>query len=77
MEPGEEIVDILDECLKMLDENVNLLSDIEYSLESEKEDIVIETMTKGELIDMAHEVADSAKIKKAESSFVRRFFESS
>ncbi len=75
MEPGEEITEVLDECMKLLDENVNILSDIEYSLESEKEDILIDKMTKNELIDMAHDVADSSRIKKAETRFVRRFFE--
>lgn len=76
MEPGEEITEVLDECMKILDENVDILSDIEYSLESEKEDILVDNMTKDELIDMAHDVADSSRIKKAESNFVRRFFES-
>ena len=76
MEPGEEITEVLDECMKLLDENVSILSDIEYSLESEKEDVIIDKMTKDELIDMAHDVADSSRIKKAESNFVRRFFES-
>ena len=76
MEPGEEITEVLDECMKLLDENVNILSDIEYALESEKEDIMIDKMTKDDLIDMAHDVADSSRIKKAESNFVKRFFES-
>lgn len=76
MEPGEEITEVLDECMKLLDENVDILSDIEYSIESEKEDIIVDKMTKDELIDMVHDVADSSRIKKAESSFVRRFFES-
>ncbi len=76
MEPGEEITEVLDECMKLLDENVNILNDIEYSLESEKEDILVDKMTKDELIDMAHDVADSSRIKKAEASFVRRFLES-
>lgn len=76
MEPGEEITEVLDECMKLLDENVSILSDIEYSLESEKEDVIIDKMTKDELIDMVHDVADSSRIKKAESNFVRRFFES-
>ena len=75
MEPGEEITEVLDECMKLLDENVDILSDIEYSLESEKEDMIVDKMTKGELIDMVHDVADSSRIKKAESCFVRRFFE--
>ncbi len=76
MEPGEEITEVLEECTRLLDENISILSDIEYSLESEKENIIIDNMTKEELIDMAHEVADSTRIKKAESAFTKRFFES-
>jgi hypothetical protein len=76
MEPGEEITEILDECMKLLDDNLAVLTDIEYSLDYEKEDIVVDKMTKDELIDMVHDVADSSRIKKAEASFVRRFFES-
>ena len=77
MEPGEEIAEVLDECMALLDENINVLHDIEYSLESEKEDALIDNMSKHDLIDMAHEVADTSRIKKAESKFVKRLFESS
>lgn len=77
MEPGEEIAEVLDECMALLDENINVLHDIEYSLESEKEDALIDNMSKHDLIDMAHEVADASRIKKAESKFVKRLFESS
>ena len=66
---------LLDECIKALDENIDVLNDIEYSLESEKEDAVITDLTKNDLVNMAHEVADSSRIKKAESHFVKRFFE--
>ncbi|MGI0086348.1 MAG: hypothetical protein ACREBI_00090 [Nitrosotalea sp.] len=69
--------DILDECSKILDENVNILSDIEFEIDSEKEDVVKPMMTKNELVDMAHDIAESVRIKKAESSFVRRHFENS
>jgi len=66
---------MLDECAKLLDENTDILNDIDYSLQSEKEDIVITDLTKNELVDMAHEVSDSSKIKKAEFDFVRRLLE--
>ncbi|MGB9125587.1 MAG: hypothetical protein WA833_06625 [Nitrosotalea sp.] len=75
MDDMEEFIDILDECAKLLDENTDVLNDIDYSLRSEKEDIVITDLTKNELVDMAHEVSDSSKIKKAEFDFVRRLLE--
>ncbi|MGI0018079.1 MAG: hypothetical protein ACREA1_05180 [Nitrosotalea sp.] len=76
MEDKDDFANLLDECIKILDDNVTVLNDIEYSAESEKEDAVITDLTKNDLVNMAHEVADSSRIKKAESYFVKRFFES-
>ena len=70
-----DFINMLDECIKLLDENVDVLNDIDYSLESEKEDAVITDLTKNDLVDMAHEVSDSSRIKRAESDFVRRLLE--
>lgn len=75
MKEHDEISHLIDECIKLLDENVGILNDIGYSLESEKEDIVKTDLTKSDLVDMAHDVADSSRIKKAESDFVRRYLE--
>lgn len=75
MEDRDDLVNMLDECIKILDENVNVLNDIDYSLSSEKEDVVITDLTKNDLVDMAHEVSDSSRIKRAESDFVRRLLE--
>ena len=72
---SDDFRDIIDECGKILDENVNILSDIEFEIDSWKEDAVKPMMTKNDLVDMAHDVAESARIKRAESSFVRRYFE--
>ncbi len=76
LEDKDDFANLLDECIKILDDNVTVLNDIEYSAESEKEDAVITDLTKNDLVNMAHEVADSSRIKKAESYFVKRFFES-
>ncbi len=73
----DDLRDIVEECSKVLDESINILSDVEFELDSSREDLVSTSMTKNELVDMAHEVADSIRIRKAESSFVRRHFESS
>lgn len=75
MDDMEEFIDMLDECVKLLDENTDVLNDIDYSLRSEKEDIVVTDLTKNELVDMAHEISDSSKIKRAEYDFVRRLLE--
>ena len=75
LEDKDNFANLLDECIKILDDNVNVLNDIEYSVESEKEDAVITDLTKNDLVNMAHEVADSSRIKRAESYFVKRFFE--
>jgi hypothetical protein len=75
MEDRDDLVNMLDECIKILDENVDVLNDIDYSLSSEKEDVVITDLTKNDLVDMAHEVSDSSRIKRAESNFVRRLIE--
>ena len=71
MEP-DDFGDIVEECSKILDEGMAILADVEFDLETAKEDIVAPSMTRRELVDMAHEVADSVRIKKAESSFVKR-----
>ncbi len=71
----DDFVNMIDECVKLLDENANILNDIDYSLQSEKEDAVVTDLTKNDLVDMAHEVSDSTRIKKAEYDFVRRLLE--
>ncbi|MDE1763501.1 MAG: hypothetical protein KGH88_04555 [Thaumarchaeota archaeon] len=74
---SDDLRDIAEECGKILDESMSILADVEFEIDSAKEDVVMPSMTKRELVDMAHEVSDSIRIKKAESSFVRRHFDSS
>lgn len=75
MEDKDDFTHTIDECLNLLDESLNILNDIEYSLESEKEDVLVTDLTRNDLVNMAHDVADSSRFKKAESEFVKRFFE--
>ena len=65
----------LDECLKILDDNVDLLSKIEYEINQQKEDELIPEMQLTDLIDMSHDVADSSRLKKAEISLIQRHLE--
>lgn len=75
LEDKDDFASLLDDCIKLLDDNMDVLNDIEYSLESEKEDYIITDLTKNDLVNMAHDVADSSRIKRAESQFTKRFFE--
>ena len=65
----------LDECLKMLDENVNILSNIEYELNQQKEDELVPDMQLTDLMEMSQDVADSSRLKKAEFTFMQRYLE--
>ncbi len=77
LEDKDDFASLLDDCIRALDGNIDVLNDIEYALESEKEDAVITDLTKSDLVNMAHDVADSSRIKKAESQFVKRYFDQS
>ncbi|HEV2193743.1 MAG TPA: hypothetical protein VGR54_09020 [Nitrosopumilaceae archaeon] len=61
----------------MLDENVDILSNIEYELHQQKEDELVPSMKLTDLIDMTHDLADSSRLKKAEFTFMQRYFEKS
>ncbi|MBI5378278.1 MAG: hypothetical protein HZA82_06610 [Thaumarchaeota archaeon] len=62
----------LAEYLDIVDENLEILSDIEFEIEQQKDDEVIPNMQLHDLINMTHDVADSIKIRKAEASYMRR-----
>jgi len=72
---SDDLGDIVEECRRILDDSMSILTDVEFEADSAKEDVVRPSMTKSELVDMAHDVADLVKIKKAEASFVRRHFD--
>lgn len=74
---NEDLGKCLDECLKLLDDNVNILSNIEYELNQQKEDELVPEMQLTDLIDMTHDVADFSRLKKAEFTFMQRYFEKS
>jgi hypothetical protein len=74
---NEDFEMYLDDCIKMLDDNVDILSDIEYELNQQKEDELVPEMNLTDLIDMTNDVADSSRQKKAEFTFMQRYFEKS
>jgi len=73
----DDLPETVKKCLKILDENVDFLSNLEQDLEDEKEDEIVSDMELHQLHDMVEDVADSAKIKRAESNLMRRQAEES
>jgi len=73
----EELPDSVKKCLDILEENVEILANLEYDLDDEKEDELTPDMELHNLYDMSDDVAESAKLKRAESNFTRRQSEDS
>jgi hypothetical protein len=71
----KELVDYVSECLDIIDANLEILSDIEFEIEQQKDDEIVSNMKLHDLIDMTQDVADSIKIRKAEASYMRRQFD--
>jgi hypothetical protein len=69
---GKKFEEYLDECFKIIDENVEILADIEFEIEQQKDDEIIPNLHLHDLIDMTQDVAESIKIRKAEASYMRR-----
>ncbi len=74
---NKDLEEYLADCIKILDENVDLLSNIEFELEQQKEDELVPEMKLTDLIDMTEDIADSSRLKKAEFSFMQRHLERS
>lgn len=68
----DDFGDMVKECERILDESMAILADAEFDIEMTKEDAVEASMTRQDLVNMAHDVAESVRIKRAESSFVKR-----
>jgi len=73
----EDLFEALEAGLKMLDENIEVLANLELDLEDEKEDEFLPDMKLHQLIDMTEDVSKSSKIKRAELNLVRRQAEES
>jgi len=68
----EDLPEYVKKCLDILEENVEILANLEYDLADEKEDELTPDMELHNLYDMTEDVAESAKLKRAESNFTRR-----
>jgi len=73
----EDIPESVKKCLDILEENVEILANLEFDLESEMEDELIPNMKLHQLYDLTEDVSELAKLKRAESNLVRRQTEDS
>ena len=69
---NNELSALVKECLGILDENVSVLTDIEFDLQYERDDEMTPDMGLHDLYDMADDVAESAKLKRAEFGLSQR-----
>ena len=68
----DDIPDTVKKCLDILDENLEILSNIEFDLNDEKNNELIPEMKLHHLYDLTEDVAESEKIKRAESKLIQR-----
>ena len=73
----DELPEAVKKCLDILEENVEILANLELDLEDEKEDELTSNLELHQLYDMTEDVAESSKLKRAESNFARRQAEDS
>ena len=73
----DELPETVKKCLDILEENVEILANLEIDLEDEREDELTPNMELHQLYDMTEDVAESAKLKRAEINYVRRQTEES
>ncbi|MEK6866902.1 MAG: hypothetical protein AABX46_05585 [Thermoproteota archaeon] len=68
----DELPEAIKKCLKILEENIDILSNLELDLEDQKEDEISSDLELHHLYDMTEDVAESAKLKRAEFNLMRR-----
>ncbi len=73
----DDIPEAVKKCLDILEENVEILANLEFDLESEREDELTPNMELHQLYDMTEDVAEFTKLKSAEFNLVRRQSEDS
>ena len=67
-----ELPEAIKKCLKILEENIDILSNIELELEDKKEDELTSGLGLHDLYDMTDDVSESTKLKRAEFNLMRR-----
>lgn len=74
---NEDLPETVEKCLKILEENVEILANLEMDLEDENEDELVPNLELHQLFDMIEDVSHSSKIKRAEFNLARREAEES
>ena len=72
---NDDFPEAVKKCLDVLDDSLEILVDIEFALNDEKNDELIPDMKLHNLFDMTEDVAESEKIKFAVSKLVQRQFQ--
>jgi hypothetical protein len=68
----DELPEAIKKCIKILEENIDILSNIEMDLEDQKEDEIASDLEIHDLYDMTEDLAESVKLKRAEFNLMRR-----
>jgi hypothetical protein len=74
---NDDLPETVKKCLKILEENVEVLTNLEMDLEDENEDELVPNLEIHQLFDMIEDVSHSSKIKRAEFNLARREAEES
>lgn len=67
-----DLAEDIRECLRMLDENIEALTDIEEDLDDESENELAVDVGLHDLYDMSEDVARGTRLRRAERMFLRR-----
>ncbi|MEC4848634.1 MAG: hypothetical protein RI100_05540 [Nitrosarchaeum sp.] len=68
----DELPEAIKKCIKILEENIDILTNIELDLEDQKEDEIVSNLEIHDLYDMTEDLAESTKLKRAEFNLMRR-----
>ena len=68
----DDLPEAIKKCIKILEENIDILSNIELDLEDQKEDEIVSNLKIHDLYDMTEDLAESAKLKRAEFNLMCR-----
>ena len=69
---NDELPEAIKKCIKILEENIDILSNLEMDLEDQKENELVTDLEIHDLYDMTEDLAESAKLKRAEFNLMRR-----
>jgi len=73
----DDLTETVGKSLKILEENVEILANLEMDLEDENKDELVPNLELHQLYDMTEDISHSSKIKRAEFNLARREAEES